>query len=252
MAALLINGKSTDVYSTLNYSLPNFIRNTNFWGASVDLTCAAVTNSSDSYGRRGATLITRKHFICAEHYQIPVGQTIKWVTADNTIISRTVTALTRISNDLEIGTLDSEVPSSIGFAKMLPSNWRGKVGDPYGSTTINGVTVYWTSHFPTFFFNQYAEACVADLNETTNFTILSFHETSVTEHSEFFPTWEGPIISGDSGQPCFLLINGDPVLLTTWFGAGGGVDFSQYLTQINAYITPYSVTQADLSAFNTY
>ena len=76
-------------------------------------------------------------------------------------------------------------------------------------------------------------------------------------------------ISGDSGNPSFLIIdlgNGpELVLLTLWTygGAGSGTFITKHITTINAMIvtadaqagnggTGYTLTEADISAFPTY
>ena len=62
--------------------------------------------------------------------------------------------------------------------------------------------------------------------------------------------------SGDSGQPAFIILDGQLVLVTvlTYGGAGSGCFIPAYLNQINSVMAAlgggYSLTQVDLSAFS--
>ena len=66
------------------------------------------------------------------------------------------------------------------------------------------------------------------------------------------------IISGDSGNPSFLIINGTLVLLTVWTfgGAGSGTNILSEKTAINTMMSTlgggYSLTEVSLSGLNTY
>jgi len=62
-------------------------------------------------------------------------------------------------------------------------------------------------------------------------------------------------VSGDSGQPAFIILNRQLVLLTvyTYAGSGSGWFIPGYLDQINSAMAAlgggYSLTQVDLSPF---
>ena len=72
------------------------------------------------------------------------------------------------------------------------------------------------------------------------------------------------VISGDSGNPSFLIVNDELVLVTVWTygGAGSGTPVADFIADINTMIatadtqagvsTGYTVTEADFSAFPTY
>jgi hypothetical protein len=76
------------------------------------------------------------------------------------------------------------------------------------------------------------------------------------------------IVGGDSGNIIFIPVNNEIVILGTWYATSGGAgnpgdDLGQSsfiapnITEINSVMstlagTSYSLTQADLSGFNTY
>ncbi len=228
-----------------------FIRNQNCWISDIDLTCISPWNST---GRNtmGGTLISRRHVLFCEHlnFRPEIGATIKFVTSDNTVISRTITnRLTHPSYvpyypDICIGVLDSDVPLSISFAKVLPSNWRTYL--PSLSTS---------SSIPVLRLNQNERASVANWRGSFgNLGSFFLQYPSSTLRQSYYEN----IITGDSGNPVLLIIDGDLVVLGTFTsgGAGGGTLVSDHITAINTMMTTlgggYQLTQIDLSSFNSY
>jgi hypothetical protein len=65
-------------------------------------------------------------------------------------------------------------------------------------------------------------------------------------------------VNGDSGNPCFLIIDGVPVLVTTWTygGAGAGPRIHALHNEINAVMTTlgggHQLTDVDLSDFTDF
>jgi hypothetical protein len=253
LSALLIGGKQKNIFSTLNNSASLYVRNPNFWGHGLDLTPLSVYQSYGSV-QRAATLITRKHYIQAEHWQTPVGQTIRWVAQDGTVHNRTVAAKLRISKDLLVGTLDSELPESIGCVQLFPANYRNKLST-LGTESANGTTIYLTDLLPGFAPNQSNTTTMMQLR-STGYNVAGAYWSFNGVYPVLSPytdaNWNTAVIGGDSGSAFCFLINGRLVVGCTWWGAGGGIDFSQYLAAINAYCSPYSVVTADLSSFPDY
>ena len=253
-----ILGKSTDIYSTRDLINKEFIRNTNFWGASLDITAVAAYGH-DSIGGgsfRAATMVTAKHFIQADHWYSPQGTKLYFVDAANTVYERTVAVPPyRIAGDLSIGTLDVELPAGIKPCKLPTSNWdTWKIGHPsiYPSASGNGITQYPSTKCPAICTNQYGKASFVQLYAAspTGSGLLLCSESRPSIYP--YTNYEIEVISGDSGSPSIRHINNEPVLFTTWWGAYGGMDFSKYVSQINAYITPYAVSVADFGMFPNF
>lgn len=245
-----ISGKTPSaakpIYSTQNHAAATYVRNTGCWAADLDLTCCSPWNSSGANTRAG-TLISPRHIAFAEHYQIGVGATVRFVAGDNTVVDRTMTARQSLSGgsgyetDITIGLLDSDVPESISFARVLPANWA-----TYLPSLSHALRV------PCLVLDQEEKALVADL--TSLGSMASFAQPNDATRLSFYES----IISGDSGNPAFLIDSSGLILVTTWTfgGAGSGPDYSDWLTGLNAILTSlgggYQLTAADLSGFNTY
>jgi hypothetical protein len=108
-----------------NINGSSFSRNTSHWAADVDFSCFSPWNS---YGRnnRAGTLISPRHILYANHYRFGAIQpSIVFVTSDNTIVTRQVIQEVNVAGtDIQIGILDSDVPETITYAKVLPKDWK--------------------------------------------------------------------------------------------------------------------------------
>lgn len=221
--------------------------NSSCWAADIDLTCV-------SRHKPTATLITPRHAICAEHYK--TGNSITFIGSDNSIVTRTVIGRKNVgpsnasdgyATDLHIMTLNADIPETLQFAKVLPSN------------ILDYLPTIRTKHVACLTFDQEKKALITDLYNLTT-TRASFIVPIDAQRNNFYEAK----ISGDSGSPAFLLIDGEPVLVTTWTfgGAGSGPAIHALHTSINTAIsasdtnagvsTGYTVTAKDVSAFTSY
>lgn len=243
-----------NLYTTQNHSAPSYTRNPNCWANSVlnNLTCISPWNSTNS-NRRAGTLITPRHIIFAAHYQISNGATIRFIDPENNVVTRTMTHkrvhpdYSPYFPDLVVGILDSDVPADILPCKVLPDNWQ-----TYLPTSIDRI--------PCLTLDQEEKALITDgYNLSSSYT--SFRAPLAdSARSDFY---ESKIV-GDSGNPAFLIISGELVLLTVWTygGAGSGTSITYFKNDINQMIesvdalasvnTGYTLTEIDLSTFNTY
>jgi hypothetical protein len=230
------------LWTTRTPSTSTYVRNTGCWGATIDLTPHAAYNSQTvAYqpGVGGITLISPRHVIGAAHTGFPIaGVTYHFVTADNVVCSRTVTASVRIgTTDIQVGILNADVDAGIDFCRVLPDTWATKL--PTLATR--------------------AVAC-ARINREQK---LSVH---VLSSLSSFATMLAPsgdraafgiqAVSGDSSSPLFLVVNNEMVLLSTLYSASGGPSISANRAAINAAMTSlgggYALTDADLSSFTTF
>lgn len=236
------------IFSTQNHNSSIYVRNSGCWAYDIDLTPISPWNSTGS-NRRAGTLISPRHVVFCEHYNFhpSVGATIRFVASDGTVVNRTITALETDPDyapfypDITIGLLDSDVPASIGFAKILPQNWPNYL--PSLSSTYR---------LPCLVLDQEEKALISELYFLGNKAL--FLTPTNTIRFSFFES----IILGDSGNPAFLIIDDELVIITVWTfgGAGGGTSISYHKDAINTIMTTlgggYSLTEIDLSGFTDF
>ncbi|MEB3214529.1 MAG: hypothetical protein VKL39_24485, partial [Leptolyngbyaceae bacterium] len=245
------------VYTTQDHASGIYVRNPSLWCADVDLTAVSPWNSTDGV-RRAGVLISPRHVLFAAHYQPDTGATIRFIAADNTVVTRTISNKTTFPGyipyhpDFTIGVLDSDVPASIGFAKVLPASY---------ATSFPGAAAW--GKVASLCFDQEEKALVQDwrgaysLWDVTVSAVrdyCGFNTPTDAKRLEFFENK----ITGDSGNPAFLIINGELVLLTvlTYGGAGAGTELPPRIATLNSMMASlgggYSLTEVDLSGFPTY
>lgn len=196
-------------------------RNPQCWGAAFDLTPICM-------GEKAGILISPCHVLFSTHWHPDTGAVLKWMTADNQIVSRTLTALASLADistlypDITIGRVDSDVPASITFAKVLNGtslpDWQGY-------------------RVPVLIRDQFNDLHEVDVQRVTILAVqptVYLEEPLATHRAGRFKT----MIAGDSGSPVCLVQNGQLVLLSIiTFADGRGAYLSAHLDAINAAMT---------------
>jgi surface protein len=240
---------SLQMFTSQNHtaSPPSYARNASFWASDIDLTCCSAWNSTGLNTMAG-TLVSPRHIVFAAHYQINSGATVRFVSSGGGVVDRTMTAkvvhpsYSPYSPDLVVGLLDSDVPAGVGFARVLPANFA--------------------SYFPTITSESKVPLLVVDQEEkglvfdwTSSGQSISGKRPSDSQRSSF----SEQVIVGDSGNPAFLIVNNQPVLLTVLtFGGFGfsGTNIALQREALNSMMTSlgggYQLTSVDLSNFPTY
>jgi hypothetical protein len=234
------------IYSTQNHDTSTYVRNSGCWVADLNLTSISPWNSTEGKNRAGV-LISPRHILFAAHYQINNGATVRFIDSNNNVVTRTmVNKLTHPDYtpyypDITVGLLNSDVPASIGFVKILPQNWR----DYFPSLSA-------TYRLPCLVLDQEEKALISELYSLGN--LASFLVSNNATRANFFEN----IVLGDSGNPAFLIINDELVIVTVWtFGGGGsGTSILVHKNAINTMMATlgggYSLTEIDLSGFTDF
>jgi hypothetical protein len=213
----------------------DFVRNPNCWAAGIDLTCCPPWNmhptdrnadgtllsSSNAYN---GTLVSPRHILFCAHFDYwpKPGQVIRFVTNDNQVVTRNLISISVLGIDVTVGLLDSDVPESITFAKILPDDWREKLAVP--GTADNEI-------LPKVFgicINQDRAVFIRRWEQTP--TSVSIYMPPDPEVAEFSRT----IRSGDSGGPFFLIVDNQPVLLGVTNQPAGSAPVFLNRAEINA------------------
>jgi hypothetical protein len=225
-----------DYYSTYNHTTGTYTRNAACWAASIDLSCVAVASNDGSgwFWQRGGTLITSRHILIARHYAYGVGTQVRFSNAAGTVETRTVigTSAASVAGDLWVCTLSAAV--TIASPCAIAGEWINQGLEYIGNS------VYWYSGGIIIHTSQSAKVWTATLGSPENkcgsivgnvsingTSFPQFRHSAVCLHSdgatpsEFSSMCHTPI-NGDSGQPVFIIIEGEPVLLWCWHSANSG------------------------------
>lgn len=208
------------LYSTKTHTgSGTYVRSTTAWPVDeVNLTAIAVYNSTSGDGRRAGIAITPRHIAFANHYPIDNGATIRFVTSDGTVVSRTLTSQAQVgSSDLQIGYLSADLPATITPARLLPEGY-----DDYFD--LVGLHVFST--------DQDANALV-HLVTTDAAGLLSWGAPT----AEFEENLNQALITGDSGSPICMILDGGLVLLSTADSATQGPSIATLHTEIATALT---------------
>lgn len=267
------NGYTANNYST---SAPSCTRNSNLFCRSLDLTAISVINDGSvidstetvtgnvgsvaGYGHPGM-LISPRHIIGANHWH-GKGPWI-WKDKFGAYKSASLVHGQAIANtDIWIGYLDTAI-TTVTLLQMLPETWRNYLPDAI--STINGKmslpllskTVHSTSGLADQWnINNLKYLFATDLN------LSLWYGGNIPTMDQSFSQWYTPISGGDSGGPTFLVINGNPVLIGTYWSQTGGDTYSDHISEIETAIntlavnnnddTYYSLSKVDLCKFTTY
>lgn len=226
--------------------------NPSCWAYPVDLTCMAPWRdrlgvSSDTTSQHHhwpVVAITPRHVVCG-HVGTWVNEGYHFFARDNTLAERRVISIERIAAGMPywVALLDADLPPAITPAKLLPSNV---------SSFIKSLSQL---KIPCLATNQLKELFINPLS--------SFGTTSSNQLLYFATVgeWSKQVIGGDSSSPVFCTLDGQTILLTTWwYGDGGsGLDYSRYAEDINVALdalhggsSPYYPEIIDLSAYSQF
>lgn len=254
-----VPSSSIRVFLTQDHSTPAYIRNTSCYAASLvgQLTALSPWNSTGVYQMAGV-LISPRHVLFATHYAPTAGTSLRFVTTENVVVSRVLSSIVAIPSiaslypDFTVGLLDSDVPSSISFAKVLGAEAQAKLPDDWLTKPLPAITADQEEKLTVRDWINYA------WSQGTNAAPCGFVQPGLPPYTENTPLrgpfYEG-LVSGDSGSPSFVFINGQLVLLTviTGGGSGTGTAITPFITEINAAMTTlgggYQLTPVDLSSF---
>ncbi len=195
--------------------LKPFTVNEKFWLKGVDFSCVSPWND-DCGALRAGTLISKRHVIFAKHFPLRKGVRMLFVDSQGEVCPCRIVATRPLEKcDIMLGLLDYEVTPSIHPAKILPDDYAKYIGDGKG--------------LPIVTFNQREQALLSCGNGITSNKV--FNTVATNE------TWRalgGEIIVGDSGNPAFLLVGKEPILLycLSTGGVGNGSSVFRYRKEI--------------------
>ena len=262
--SMATNGSMLENFTDPNGNLEaggwNASRNVAFWGKDIDFTAVSVWNNrgfgtSADFRMRGATAVTPRHIVMAKHFALSVNDGISFVEPDGTWIHRNVIRVASDgSTDISVALLDTPLPSTIKPVKVVPSDFESYFDrDGVGNIDSNGrpICVGFDHEKKGLFFQVTKAGAGAS-------KVIAYFDGSLvpSPYDEIAEDLE----SGDSGNPLFIIIDGEPVLLTSWYTTSTSPAYNSYISTINGLIgsvdsaqgisTGYTVTEKSLKHLN--
>jgi hypothetical protein len=280
------NTTATDLFSSYTITPPAATRNTSLlfnydWtGASINV----YTGGAWIGNRKDIALISKRHAIGAKHYSLYVGDKALFSDASNntteaTVLARyTVDQQTGYDTDLMIYYLDTDMEAAgLKIYDVLPFNWHvdyvpsfeTQLKYIYGS----GLAAFCHKNHENWDNGEGFSNGTVTLNNVAAINQGALPDDRFAGIGGWLYMiydigdlrgWDSTGIGGDSSSPMFLVINGEPVLFSTYWNAWGGSDIAAYKTAIEQIMNDLATAQADpdagtyalshpdLSGFNFY
>lgn len=220
-----------------------FTPNPMFWAKGVDFSCASPWNSACGAQRAG-TLISKRHIVFAKHFPLWKGVRILFVDNEGGVCPCHIDGTRAVEGtDIMIGLLNAEVTPNIRPAKILPTDAETYIGQGAG--------------LPVVTFNQREKLSITDMSLIPTNTAKAKWQGSHIPTNEVWKTFREKIVGGDSGNPAFLLIGDQPILLYCLKsgGSGAGPALRHYRREIQAAMddlcSGYKLEAFDFSTLNT-
>ena len=231
---------------------PTYFRNMDAWCYALRqaMTCISPWNSRGfpgPGGPRGAgTAITAQHIILSAHYELDVGDTVRFVTANNptTVVQKILRGKARhpshnpndiyLHNDLTIYTLDTPLPGAITPCKVLPDN--------YG----NRLSYLEQGRPPVMVLDQEEKALVSEVRDLDIQTYATYIKPGL--HKKRLEFFEG-LVEGDSGNPSFLIIKNGITQVHTLVLLSTATGYTLYNPAgVGTFVTPTATLNAMIAA----
>ena len=261
MSALVPASTDKRRFAAINHAAAQYTTNADFFGSSADWSGVKVWDNGTKDFRRGATVISRRHVIMANHYRVPNNWTLRWIAADGAVVERNLLNSVRIDNpatdnthdtDIAVGVLDADLPETVAAYPVLPSDW------------LSYIRTF--SEIPNVTWNQDGEAHVSITHQEEPFEAVQSFAAGIWYQRHLFAPLDPedhPWIPAsrslrflDSGQPNFLLIGDQPILTGCHLSGNFHNQLSAWATEIqtamDALAPGYTLQTADLSAYPTF
>jgi hypothetical protein len=151
--------------------------------------------------KQTCTLVTRRHVVMAKHYQRGIGSRVIFHDRNGKRLERILTARKAVIGDVAVGLLNADVPAGYKvYALPAPRE---------DFSNLIGRTAAVTDQNRRLFFHRIGMVTP---------TYVSFRHEEPKRHG-----WGKKLVSGDSGNPSFLISGNELVLIETHTGGGPGV-----------------------------
>lgn len=261
------------IYSTFDFNNNVFVRNIGHWAYPLDFS-GLMVNKSGSGGVTMVTAITPYHAVGVSHYHPEVGDNIVFCDSNNQTVTRQVVSGggPAVGRDYWMVKFDQPLPSSVKKYKLLPSNYSDFF--PLNRTLQVGLSspqAFRFGYSPIIVCSHYRWDAEWALQRPNRYAYIyeaydSYSEEAFLRYSPAqtapnnFQNYNGNpsnIRGGDSGGPCFMIINNDLVLVALHTTSSSGTFVSDLLDETQDFIdelgpSGQTIQTVDLSGFTDF
>jgi hypothetical protein len=207
--------KDRRLFSKFTQSNFSWVRNSDSWVKSYNWTgVSAGINGLGGVG--GGTLITNKHVLLSAHVPYLPNSEIFFVNGNNKTFKYIIVKIEKIADsDIAIGTLDRSADNSLKIYSVLPDNWQQYIKFEIGNAM--GIK-FTTLKLPVLFLNQDRKVSTGEMTKIVVNSIGSVADVygpdpTFDAAQSYYETQRG----GDSGNPIFVQVGSEVVLLGAWY-----------------------------------
>lgn len=214
LTKMMTPGADRRLFSGFTQSTFSWVRNPASWVRVFNWTgVSAGINGLGGVG--GGTLITRRHVLFAHHVPYPDRPfDIFFVNSDSRTFTYKVTNIQQVGDsDISIGTLDRDADASLFVYKILPDNWAQFIANK--TESFNRMGVSFTNQMfvlPALYTNYDKRVATGDVVNvrmgTATVNIPAFENARAFGEA---------LRVGDSGNPIFVPVGNELVLLGGWW-----------------------------------
>jgi len=202
------------------FLLTNVVWSTNFWLKGVLGLSATPIGISNSLGGQGLiTMVSPRHYLRANHMGSLHNsrKVIVFLDTNNIVYLRTSLQEVQVGkSDTDVGILDADLPPSVGFLPLIPTNYADYLP---------------TNHYIQGIGMNQDMAIFGQPTELKNPFV--FWNSRETVPSGLLANWNVAIRGGDSSNPAMLLVGNQLVLVSHNFFAQGGPNYAGQFDAIN-------------------
>lgn len=235
-------------YTKTNLShLTNSVWSTNFWLHGVSGLSATCIGFSNGLGGQGLiTMVSPRHYLFSTHMH-PEGYLVAFLDTNNVIYWRKTLQRVDVANDTSVGILNADLPASVGYLPVLPTDFSRYLPTDNVST-VQGIGM-----------NQ----DMSIFSQPMNFGNSTYVRWSNLRAAPLGvgTNWNVAIRAGDSSDPEMLLIGDQLVLVSHNYGVNAGPNYAgqipaineamHYLSKNNHVRSDYRLTEIALKSWPT-
>jgi hypothetical protein len=184
-------------------------------------------------GQGLATMVSPRHYLCATHMHPEGWGMIAFLDTNNVVFWRRTLQRVNLTNtparDTSIGILDADLPSSVGFLPMLPTNYSSYLSTD-ATTVVQGIGM-----------NQQLQLFSQPLTFWP--AVVGWDHTRTTPFGLTLD-WNRALTGGDSSNPDMVLADNQLVLVSHNHFFGGGPNYASQIPAINEQMHYLSTNNA--------